>query len=500
MLRMKQTEQSPTSTEVAQEPLTKWRLAWLHHKQWMLFGVVIFMLIVVGTVFAFIHIHAKESGAATTSSNGTAKTLSYAETGYTGVTADVLSNQTFDCVPRTEHEWYRSDRTLTIDPKNPGTMYINVEYKGLYRSTDGGKTWVQKTKGIKVYARSDDKTKGCYSEYPVIRMDPSNDKHLILGISGGGGGFLDATTPNSQTGGAYQSYDGGDSWQLMINNEMDIYVTDLAFDPTSPKTIYYGTASNPASWQGADQNKLYVTKGIVYKTTTAAKSRDWTELPTGLGNRTGAQSILVNAKDSKQLNVATFSALRESADGTGTGLSTGKDTSISQMGILKSRDGGNTWTTTPLPDGNPPIIEGFACDANFSHQFYVPSSTNTPVSYTSLDGATSFKRSSIPMSIVAYDPYDSSCNHMLGYSTSAGTPTIPNLNLFESNDGGLNWKARGTLPREITDLNDPKTRPSVILWHPTTRNTIFMAGAGGHVWKSTDFGDTWTDLLDYTKL
>ncbi len=453
------------------------------------------VVVIAAAVFMFAH---GDNPATPPAERGNNKT-SLEATGYTGVTQDVLTNQTFDCAPRNENEWYRSDHTFTIDPSNPNTMYVNVEYKGFYKTTDGGKTWTQKTKGIKVYARSDDKTKGCYSEYPVVRIDPGNSKHLILGISGGGGGFLDATTPNSQTGGAYQSYDGGNTWQLMINNHMDIYVTDLAFDPSSPKTIYYGTASNPASWQGADQNKLYVTKGLVYKTSSSAQNRDWMELPTGLGNRTGAEAILVNDKDGKQINIPTFSAVRQSADGSGTGISTGKNTSVPQLGILKTIDGGNTWTTTQLP-GSPAIREGYACAADFSHQFYMPTGTDRPLSYASLDGGTTFIRTSMSMDVVAYDPFDASCNHLLGYSNSAGTPTIPNLNLFESNDGGLTWKPHGSLPVEITDLNNPKVRPSVIAWHPTDKNTIFMAGAGGHIWKSTDFGSSWSTLLDYTKL
>jgi photosystem II stability/assembly factor-like uncharacterized protein len=77
---------------------------------------------------------------------------------------------------------------------------------------------------------------------------------------------------------------------------------------------------------------------------------------------------------------------------------------------------------------------------------------------------------------------------------------MPGLNLWESKDGGVTWKALGKLPTEIKNLNDPKIRPSKFVWHPTDPNTLFMAGAGGHVWKTTDLGKTWTTLLTYEQL
>ncbi len=417
---------------------------------------------------------------------------------YTGVQADVLTNQTFDCAARNDHEWYRTDRTLVVDYTNPNIMYVSVEYKGVFKTTDGGKTWAQKTKGIKVYARSDDKTKGCYSEYPVIRMDPKDPKHLVIGLSGGGGGFLDATTPNSQTGGVYQTFDGGEKWQLMINNKMNIYVTDVAIDPTSPNTVYYGTASNPASWQGADQNRIFVTKGLIYQTLNTGKS--WQELPTGIGKHSSVSALLVNQANPKEIVAPTFSADRQSADGTGTGVSSGKDTSVGQLGILHSTDGGATWSkfAAQLP-GNPAIMTGFSAPKAFNHMYFIPmGTTGQPTAYVTLDGK-SFTATKY-VDVVAYDPFDSTGNHAYGYSTINVGPASQNLFLWETTDGGLTWKKAGPLPQEIKDVNNSKTKVSNIVWHLTDPNSFYMSGAGGYVWKTTDRGQTWTALLDYTRL
>lgn len=484
---------SPASSDAAQ-PGGKQKLIKLLKlkRTWVIAAAVV--LLSIGAGFLLLR---EESQNTITLPDGTKKELSLEETGYTGVAADVLTNQTMECEPRSEHEWYRTDHTLVVDHKDPNVLYVSVEYKGIFKSVDGGQTWVQKTKGIKVYARADDPTKGCYGEYPVIRMDPKDNKRLVVGLSGGGGGFLDATTPNSQVGGVYQTYDGGENWQLMINNKMNIYVTDVAIDPSNPENVYYGTASNPASWGGSDQNKLYVTTGLIYHTANSGKS--WVELPTGIGKYSSASTVMINPANGKEIIAPTFSAVRQSADGSGTGVSTGKDISGEQLGILKTNDGGKTWTSTQLP-GSPPIVVGYFSERNFNNMFFVArADTGQPVGYVSQDGGKTFKTTNY-MDVVAYDPHDSQGLHAVGYSTTAGTPTQPSLNLFHSTDGGLTWKASGTLPKEITNLNDHKVRPSKIVWHPTDKNTLYMSGAGGHVWKTTDLGQSWTTLLDLSKL
>jgi photosystem II stability/assembly factor-like uncharacterized protein len=416
-----------------------------------------------------------------------------ASTGYTGIVEDVITKQTFECAPRNDHEWYRTDRTFTIDYTDPNTMYVNVEYKGIFKSIDGGKTWTQKTKGIKVYARSDDLTKGCYSEYPVIKMDPKDHLHLILGASGGGGGFLSPTGPNAQTGGVYQTFDGGETWKLMINDKMNIYVNDIAIDPIDPQTIYYSTASNPASFTEADQNKLFVTIGLIYKTTDYGKT--WEELPTGIGRRTGATTVNINPKNTNEIVATTYSAIRQSSDGTGTGISDGKDTTIDQMGILRSLDGGKTWTSTKLPT-NHAIAASFVSPTNFKNQFFIIQGDLANFSYVTTDGGITLKKTS-NMTIVEYDPFDPTGMHALAYTIN---PQGMGLNLNESKDGGVTWKTYGKLPKEMVNINDSKTRPNAMTWHPTDKKTIFLSGAGGHIWKSTDLGLTWTTLLDYTML
>ncbi len=410
--------------------------------------------------------------------------------GYTGMDGDVIARQKFECLPRNEDEWYRTDRTLAVDPKNPQVMYVSVEYKGVYKTTDGGTTWKSSSKGIRVYSRQDDPTKGCYSEYPVIKINPKDSNHVVIGLSGGGGGHLHPTNVNQQVGGVYQSFNAGETWELMIDNTMNTYVTDVAFDADG--AIYYGTASNPGSWTDADQNKLFVSKGLIYKTTD--KGATWTELPTGIGSKSSASRVFVNSKDTKQITAPTFSAARLSADGTGTGISNGKDTSVAQLGILSSTDGGATWKSIALP-GGVPVLSAAVSPTNFSNQYYVSASSDE--AFATLDAGATFTKSKY-MTAVAYDPFDATGKRMIGYSMQSMDG--PGLTLHESTNGGLTWKAKGKLPSEITSLNEKKTRVSNLFWHPTNKSTLYMNGAAGYVWVSTDLGTSWKRLLTYTDL
>lgn len=422
------------------------------------------------------------------------------DTGYTCVKEDVIAKQTFACEARSDQEWYRTDRTFVVDHSDPNSMYVSVEYKGIYKSVDGGKTWAQKVKGIKVYANEADKSKGCYGEYPVIRMNPKNNKHLVIALSSGGGAFLDAETPNSQVGGVYQTVDGGETWQLMITNKMNAYVNDVAFDPVDTDTIYYATASIPSSWTDADQNKLFVTKGLVYKTTD--KGKNWTELSTGIGKNTGVTAILINSQNPSQINGPTFSAVRQSADGTGTGVSNGKDTTVTQLGIFNTEDGGNKWNTSYQLPGNPPIISAVASKNNWNIQYFVPSmqqASGPPKAYATQDGGKTFTASDYK-NVVAFDPFDATGKRAIAYTTLTVGPASENLTLHESTDGAKTWKKYGVLPKEIQDPNNPKTKVSNIVWHPSEPKTFFLSGAGGLVWKTTDDGKSWNKLLSFDML
>lgn len=90
---------------------------------------------------------------------------------------------------------------------------------GLYKSTDGGATWTKITKGLP------DGDKGRI----VVTVNPSKPAEVLA--------IVEAATP-----GLYRSSDAGDSWEKLASTDnitaRPFYFSTLVFDPKDPKRVY----------------------------------------------------------------------------------------------------------------------------------------------------------------------------------------------------------------------------------------------------------------------
>lgn len=104
--------------------------------------------------------------------------------------------------------------SLAVDPAHPGTLWAGMQYGGgIAKSTDGGDHWESRglTDDNFVYA---------------IGLSPA-DSDVILA----GAGFW--------TGSIYKSDDGGLTWQCKLSDIA--FVRDFAFDPRNPLWVYAAT-------------------------------------------------------------------------------------------------------------------------------------------------------------------------------------------------------------------------------------------------------------------
>lgn len=408
----------------------------------------------------------------------------------TKIASNHFEPSTIACAPQSEDEWYRTGNTFVVDPKNPNNLYVSVEWKGFHKSTDGGKTWTLKTNGIVTDFIDSQTKKPCYPEYPVAVIDPSNPSRILLATSGGGGGTL--KDQNMHGGGVYETTDGGENWKQKINDTMNGYVTHaLVLDPKNSQTFYYGTSASPASYDEADPNKIWVSKGVIYKT--ADNGKNWSELPTGIIKNVRLTYINVDPKDSNKLTADSV-VMVHNPNGPNT-------VSEEQLGIIQSTDGGKTWKRIDnLPNGYVGALMTAGSKQNGNNMFHVAAvNGGTPgKSFFTTDSGKTWTESTKNLDLIAYDPNDASGNRILGYIWQCMGTCVKTLQ--ESNDAGRTWHTFGTLPNEIVTLQDRKTRIQNIVWHPTDKNTIFLTGANGYVWKSTDNGTSWSLLLSVDKL
>jgi photosystem II stability/assembly factor-like uncharacterized protein len=156
---------------------------------------------------------------------------------------------------------YKDENTgaaeMVFDPADPQTIYaalwaarvapweirsgesFNAPGSGLYKSTDGGTTWHQLTKGLPT---SDDGGLGRIG----VAVAPSRPNRLY------------ATLEAKKNAGVYRSDDAGDSWEL-VNSDPRIGgrgpgAMGIAVAPDNPNLIY---VANTTTWKSADAGKTF---------------------------------------------------------------------------------------------------------------------------------------------------------------------------------------------------------------------------------------------------
>ena len=212
--------------------------------------------------------------------------------------------------PIFDNEASYSIGTITIDPKNPFTVWVgsgennsqrSVSYgDGVYRSDDGGRSW--KNVGLKT------------SEHVGrIVIDPRNSDHVYVAAQG----------PLWSAGGdrgLFKTTDGGKSWKNVLSISENTGVTDVVIDANNPDTLY------AASYQRRRHVWTFIDGGpesAIYKSTDAGAT--WNKLRAGLPNvDMGRIGLAISPVDTNVIY-----ATIEAADRRG--------------GIFRSTDRGGSW-------------------------------------------------------------------------------------------------------------------------------------------------------------
>ena len=195
---------------------------------------------------------------------------------------------------------------IAVDPRNPDRLFVAVlghpygpnEERGIYRSTDGGRTF-QKV----LY--KDENTGGS-----DVAIDPANPDTVYAALWEARQGPWENSSWSGNNGGIFKSNDGGATWrQLTQGLEGGVTQANLAIAPSNPKRIYASIASGGG------------TTGI-YRSDDAGES--WTRTTTDPrpATRIGGGDLSVPAVDPKNPDIV-YSA---------------------SIVTWKSTDGGKTWT------------------------------------------------------------------------------------------------------------------------------------------------------------
>ncbi|MGH7559850.1 MAG: WD40/YVTN/BNR-like repeat-containing protein [Gemmatimonadales bacterium] len=336
--------------------------------------------------------------------------------------------------------------TVTGVPSQPRTFYMGVASGGVFRTTDGGTTWVPLTDG-----------KVPVGSIGSIAVSESNPSVIYVGTGS------DGVRSNVSTGrGVYRSTDGGASWQFAGLYDVG-QIGAVRIHPTDPNTLWvaaYGDLFTSSPGRG------------VFKSTDGG--RRWKKT-LFISDSTGAMDVELKPGDPSVV-YAWMSRIERKPWTIISGSREG--------GFYRSTDGGETWSrvATGLPGeligkGNLAVTA-----ADPSRIYALIEAKPGGGLYRSDDGGTTWAQVNAQGSLIQRPFY---------YTTLGADPTSADVvyagaeGFFKSTDGG----------RTMAPLRTPHGDNHDIWVSPRDGNIMVQANDGGAN-VSFDGGRTWSTQMN----
>jgi MYXO-CTERM domain-containing protein len=415
--------------------------------------------------------------------------------------------------------------------------------QGLYRSTDGGKTWTLLKDGQIVDLEIDttvtprhilvsDYATGAYHSEdggatfaPAMGLPTASDTpaatRIELALSPANPMIVYAGVGLESTGTVYVSQDGGQSFSPMAGapdycEEQCFYDNAVAADPTNAGTLYVGGALCGV-WKtddALDPNPVWV--NVSLPNHDCGKSDgDWYS---GYVHP-DVHAITIDPMNPSRVFAANDGGLAESDDGGATwqqrnagvatiqfyALCSAPDGTLyggaQDQGFMTHQQAGLTWVGVVAADGGP-------CAVDPSDPMKILGSTegasvlltttgfSTPPSYV-FDADTSCQ------------PLDPGCGDRVGFiAPLAGDPSTPGtyyvgtFRVWKTDDGGNGWKPMSddvTAGKMTVDCSHVTTVElddvlTTLVVAPSSPTTIYTGSQAGAIFATTDGGTTWTRM------
>jgi len=358
---------------------------------------------------------------------------------------------------------------VRIHPVTKTTMYVTDNFAGVVKSTDAGATWTATNSGITVKGGPSGDAYTIFS----LTVDPNNPDIVWAGTQGEGGRF-----------GIFKSTDAGATWSIRASGitagDFGIVFRGFTVQP-GDSNVVYAMAELPTATNGREFNR---TQGRVYKTADGGSS--WSMLWQGDNL---ARYLIIDPRDSRTLYLSTGIFDREANNSTCADGMTASQ--AGGVGILKSTDGGATWTA---------INNGLA-------DLYVGSLRMHPTNYDILFAATGNNACSGQYEGLARSGLFRSTNGGATWSlvipfqimtTVNFAPSNPNIvyagssnAFYRSSDGGNTWSRYGKSTGDWGPQGVRAGFPIDVVIDPADPNLVYANNYGGGVFRSTDGTQTW---------
>ena len=270
----------------------------------------------------------------------------YAASATGGVWKTTDNGTTF--TPVFQNEPVASVGCVTVSQSNPSIVWVGSGEAtnrqssgwgdGAYKSTDAGKTWTNM---------------GLHDSEHIGRivLHPTNPDIVYVAALGHLWG------PNKERG-LYKSTDGGKTWTVSLQIDVDTGVSDVAMDPSDPNILYAAAHQRRRRAYGFDGGGP---GNALYKTTDAGAH--WTKLTNGLpSGELGRIGISIYRKNPNVVYVSVEQGLRYNA-------STAYEER--KAGIYRSDDKGATWALMSDWNPRPTYASQIRVDPNDDQRIYM---------------------------------------------------------------------------------------------------------------------------------
>ncbi|MCX7176268.1 MAG: hypothetical protein NT159_20550 [Proteobacteria bacterium] len=361
---------------------------------------------------------------------------------------------------------------VRIHPGNKNVMYVTDNFAGVSKTTDSGQTWSPSNSGITTKGGSSGDAVNIFS----LTLDPNNPNTIWAGTFGDGQKF-----------GVFKSTDAGATWTMKINgislgNNFGLIFRGFTIKQGNSNVVYaqveVRTTPELNGWQ------FFRSKGRVYKSVDGGEN--WQMIWEG---NALARYLIIDPGDSNILYVSHGIFDIEPFD------SDCKNGVYAGVGVLKSTDGGQTWSAannglTDLTVGslrmhptNSKIL--FAATGNNACSGFNTSNVLSGVFKTTNGGASWTKvitaQNGEPFTAVNFSPSNSN-------TVYAGSPQA----FYRSDDLGATWTQH---KREgMATWGSPGVAggfPIDLVVDPDNANTVYVNNYAGGVFRSLDATATW---------
>jgi photosystem II stability/assembly factor-like uncharacterized protein len=338
---------------------------------------------------------------------------------------------------------------VVANPSHPDTLFAGCASGGLFRSADGGLTWVP------VFDQQPFLSIGC------IAFEPGNPSTMYVGTG----------DPNISGypfigDGIYKSTDGGNTWTHLGLTDQRI-ISKIIVDPINTGIVYAATLGLP--FERNNERGLY-------KTTDGGLT--WSQV-LFISDDAGIADLVMHPGNPQVLYAAGWNRIRNNEESIIAGQA---------AKIYKTTDGGANWSvlSNGLPQSDMSRIGITISESNpdVLYAVYVNDILDFDGIYTTVNGGLSWSQ----VAANGLDPW-----FMGGFGWYFGRIQVSPFNadelfvcgidLYKSSDGGNNWTNADANYVTHADKHDV---------HYVGVNDILLATDGG-LYRSTNGGATWTD-------